>query len=1107
MKRLFSIYPLFILLLFPITSFGFSLTVTPTNETCPGNGSLSFAVSSADPNGTIVYTVYKLPDTTTPYASGTTPFVNGLTVGDYRVIARETVGSVTTTQQQDVSITSSFEPLTYTVASVNQACSNNSTISVSIDSGTAATYAIISGPATFPTQTSNTFTGLAIGLYRIKVTDSCGNSVVQAFTVTLNPTLLNVGSPDFTDAVPPSCNFVTATNTISPSTGTVIAYPLQIHYVLHLPGGTVTDINTVLNSGDPLSQDIVQTLPFTNSVPYVYDVIITDGCGITYPPSSFIVNRTLLASSIIHNLPCNQYYFTLDIDGYVDTYNLQFISAPPGFNPAAFNSNYPGPYSQSEIDFGGQSQPVPFGDYIITITDTCGKTITTQVTIEDKPPTPIITGFANGCAGNNGTIVVSLANYIIVTATITAAPASYPFPLPHDVSAFISSDGTILTVTPVPLGNYTIVITDNCNDIIPPLNVTVAPSQLLGLAIDELQGCDLGTSSIKLVSKSMPVSAKITAAPTNYPFAIPHDITDNIVSTGDIYLSGLPTGSYTFSIVDNCGVVVQDTFPISGYTITTSAFSIIPDCGAFNVPLNFVDNVSSNETFWLQKLLDPATNTWGNPASSVVYIDGEVPNPTNSYPLQNNITNFNFTFNGVFRIVHHFTSYNNGRDINSNVVPSANKDCVEILSPSLSFTSALAINDVYLIPCSATTNFDVYLSANGIPPLHYRIIEKDGLPFIVDNGASDVFLNLTTGIYKFEVEDTCGNSVNRTFDVSDLSSLVTIYPTCDMFSCVPTITGNETFDLSQQSAVILGIQSTTDYTISYFTSQSDATSNSNAITNITTFNPPNNPQTIYIRLIFNQFPNCYQTASFDLITGQTPRTNLAPDYVACDGLPVLLDASIGNLPTTVYSWSNGISTPAITVSDIGTTTVSVTATNSYGNCNGTDFSCSATQNITVNIADIPEIDHIETHDWTDNQNSITVITTNQGAYEYSLDGINFQSNPMFSNLLPGLYTVSVRDVGGCRIVTEVVWLLNYPKFFTPNEDGYHETWYIKNSENEPNFKVFIYDRYGKLIINILSNGPGWDGKYNGKLLFADDYWFTAYRQDGRIHTGHFTLKR
>ena len=57
------------------------------------------------------------------------------------------------------------------------------------------------------------------------------------------------------------------------------------------------------------------------------------------------------------------------------------------------------------------------------------------------------------------------------------------------------------------------------------------------------------------------------------------------------------------------------------------------------------------------------------------------------------------------------------------------------------------------------------------------------------------------------------------------------------------------------------------------------------------------------------------------------------------------------------------------------------------------------------------------------------------------------------------------------------------------------------------FKVFIYDRYGKLIINLLSNGPGWDGKYNGRLLFADDYWFVAYRQDGRIHRGHFTLKR
>ncbi|MEO5775763.1 MAG: T9SS type B sorting domain-containing protein [Flavobacterium sp.] len=1104
MKRLFNIQFLLFQLLFPIVCLGFDLTVTPTQETCPGNASLNFTVNNTIPGSSIVYVVYKLPDLTTPYASGTETTVNGLIPGNYRVIARETVGSTTTTQQQDVTITSSFVPLNYTVEALNQACSTTSNISVMVSSGTAATYEIIAGPTTFPPQASNTFSGLTNGVYRIKVTDNCGNSVVQAFTVTINPTLLTVNNPSFTYTAPPSCNELVANNTITPAAGTVIGYPLHIDYVLHLPTGIV-HIPVVLNSGNPTSQDISQTVPYPNSLDYLYDVIITDACGMTYG-SSFFVNREISLSSTIHTLPCNQYYFTLNADNFIGSYTLNFDSFPAGFNPAAFNSTYPGPYTQSSVDFGSETQPVPIGDYTVTITDICGKTKTIEVKILDKPPVPNILGISNGCLSNNGRIILSLADYIIVTAVVTSAPASYPFPLPHDVSALISSDGTILTLNPVPLGDYVIQITDNCDDIIAPLSVTVPAFEPPPILIDVLQGCDIDTASVKITS-SETVSIKITAAPASYPFSLPHDVSNNITSTGEIYLTGLTSGNYTFSIVNSCGATANESINIDGYTITRSDFALIPDCGAFNILLDFVDNVTEDETFWLQKLLDSATNTWGNPVTDVIYIDGTVPDDTNSLALQNNATTFNLTINGVFRIVHHFTSYNNGSDIKNNVVTSETKDCIEILAPNLSFNSALTINDVYLIPCSLSGSFDVFLSASGIPPLHFQITEKDGIPFVVDNGTSDVFLNLTPGVYKFEVEDSCGNSINRTFDVSDLGSLVIIYPTCPIFSCVSTITGNETFDLSSQSAVILGIQSPSEYTLSYHLSQSDADTNSNPITNLTNFNPVTNPQTIYIRLIFNQFPNCYQTGSFDLITGQIPRINLAPEYVDCDSLPVVLDASPGNLPTTSYSWSNGLTTPSITISDIGTTLINVIAGNSYGTCNTLDLSCTTLREIVVNIADVPEIDHIETHDWTDNENSITVVTTNNGAFEYSIDGINFQESPTFAHLIPGLYTVYVRDAGGCRTLTEVVWLLNYPKFFTPNGDGYHETWFIINSENEPDFKVYIYDRYGKLITGIISNGPGWDGKYNGRLLFADDYWFVAYRQDGSIHKGHFSLLR
>ncbi|MEI7510293.1 MAG: T9SS type B sorting domain-containing protein, partial [Flavobacterium sp.] len=90
---------------------------------------------------------------------------------------------------------------------------------------------------------------------------------------------------------------------------------------------------------------------------------------------------------------------------------------------------------------------------------------------------------------------------------------------------------------------------------------------------------------------------------------------------------------------------------------------------------------------------------------------------------------------------------------------------------------------------------------------------------------------------------------------------------------------------------------------------------------------------------------------------------------------------------------------------------------------------------------------------------------------------------------------------------QIIWILYYKRYFTPNGDGINDTWGIDYSKFEPDLKVVIYDRYGKAITSLNSNNPEWDGNFNGQLLFATDYWFVVYRQDGRIHKGHFALKR
>ena len=62
----------------------------------------------------------------------------------------------------------------------------------------------------------------------------------------------------------------------------------------------------------------------------------------------------------------------------------------------------------------------------------------------------------------------------------------------------------------------------------------------------------------------------------------------------------------------------------------------------------------------------------------------------------------------------------------------------------------------------------------------------------------------------------------------------------------------------------------------------------------------------------------------------------------------------------------------------------------------------------------------------------------------------------------------------------------------------------------PGTKIFIFDRYGKLLKQISSTGAGWDGPYNGYLMPSDDYWFTVDYAEGTImkqFKSHFAMKR
>lgn len=140
-------------------------------------------------------------------------------------------------------------------------------------------------------------------------------------------------------------------------------------------------------------------------------------------------------------------------------------------------------------------------------------------------------------------------------------------------------------------------------------------------------------------------------------------------------------------------------------------------------------------------------------------------------------------------------------------------------------------------------------------------------------------------------------------------------------------------------------------------------------------------------------------------------------------------------------------------------------------------------------------------------NSVEIKTIGTGPFEYSLDGITFQDESLFTNVRPGDYIVYVRDNTSCGISTTKVYVLDYPRFFTPNADGYNDLWKIKNLDLYPMALITIFDRYGKLLKQLNATSSGWNGSYNGIPLPADDYWFHIKLADSKTIKGHFSLKR
>lgn len=285
-------------------------------------------------------------------------------------------------------------------------------------------------------------------------------------------------------------------------------------------------------------------------------------------------------------------------------------------------------------------------------------------------------------------------------------------------------------------------------------------------------------------------------------------------------------------------------------------------------------------------------------------------------------------------------------------------------------------------------------------------------------------------------------------------------------------------------------------------------------------NPLNNPTTISVSgtyYIQSSNGNCTDIKPVQVTINNTPTASIMAETI-CSGSTGMV--TINGTPNTVVTYSIDGGTPqTIAIGATGSSTLATpTLTTSsiyrlesirYQNIPYCEVPLNETA--TVNVIN-PLTDFTVTINNTFSENtSITVNTTDTNTQVfYQLAGQNPQTSNQFFNVLPGFYTINVFDSYNCFFLSKQVSILGYPKFFTPNGDGYNDTWNIIGVQPNSKTKLYIYNRYGQLIVQLNPFGDGWDGTYIGKPLPSNDYWFTLeYEENNQLKTykSHFSLKR
>jgi gliding motility-associated-like protein len=416
-------------------------------------------------------------------------------------------------------------------------------------------------------------------------------------------------------------------------------------------------------------------------------------------------------------------------------------------------------------------------------------------------------------------------------------------------------------------------------------------------------------------------------------------------------------------------------------------------------------------------------------------------------------------------------------------------------SPNTTTTYTVTINDV----CGDSVTEDVLITVNTTPV----VVDT---PTDVTSCDSYTLPTLTNGNY-YTATNGGGTPYFAGQTISTTTTLYVYADTGTTPNCKKEHPFTVTINATPTVDTPTDVTSCDSYTLPVLTNGNYFTAPNGGGTQLSAGSVISSSTTLFVYAETGITPNCWDESKFNIRIIPTPTIDTPNDVFSCESytLPALTNGNYFTLP-------NGQGT-LLNAGDIltATTPLYVYAESSL------DPSCNNEWPFTITIhpslISVLSLDvEVISEDFEDNQTIVASATGGNGDYEYQLDGGSWQNSGVFENVFGcETHTVRAREVLGCSTVPQKnINLVYFPKFFTPNNDGYNDTWNIKCLKDDPTAVISIFDRYGKLLKEFKPSRSAWNGAFNGSMLTATDYWFVVkYTNANGVeakYRSHFSLR-